>query len=219
MTGESDHEAEAPTAEVISEREVRVRRVLGSGWVADSIVRASSGRLDIVDVHVRNESAGEPPEGLSAALLREAVRVRDVLEAAREALQEAGTPGLRLGIAGLAEAAASSGREVELALTALVYEAALEAGVPAPNREVAVLMGTDTVRATRNIFHARQRGYLSSAGGRGVAGGSLTPEGARLVEGVIAGLAQDGSLLVRTANGFLPARGLRTPRLGRGRHG
>jgi hypothetical protein len=70
-----------------------------------------------------------------------------------------------------------------LAVTAALYVAAIAAGDRAPNESVARQQGRKASLVRDDLKRARDAGLLTSSGGRGLAGGSLTQKAKKMLEG------------------------------------
>ena len=180
-----------------------MERHLRGGWIVGFTVRRNAGRLDIVEARVWSTQE-EPPQGLSAMDLREAMAVDGVREEAARVLGSQPEARWASGVRSLASIARSAGRECDLAVTALAYLLALADGSKSPNADVAAALGTNTARVTRKLHDARVEGLLAGAGRQGVMGGALTPKGDQAIARALRarlGLEPDQGIVVITGLG------------------
>lgn len=189
----------------IAENEAVVERHLQSGWVVSFTVRRNEGRLDIVEARVWSTQE-EPPQGLLAMDLREAMVLDGVREEAARVLGSQPEAAWASGVRSLASIARSADRECDLAVTALAYVLALESGSKSPNADVAAALGTNTARVTRMLHDARVDGVLAGTGKKGVMGGALTLKGDQAIARALRarlGLEPDQGIVVITGLGQL----------------
>jgi hypothetical protein len=188
-----------------AEDQAIVERHLPSGWTVGFTVHRKEGRLDIVEARVWSTQE-EPPQGLSAIELREAVAIGGVRDEAERVLGSSTEAPWASGVRSLASTAGSVDREGDLAITALAYLLALEGGSKSPNADVAVALGVSTARVTRWLHDARVDGLLIGAGRRGVMGGTLTLKGDQAIARALRarlGLEPDQGIVVITGLGRL----------------